>query len=112
MGEAILVRRGGGSEKMVFENYSTTPPLEHSTPTPLSVAKGDLAGASVGIYAIFTGGFGNSDVPVSSTNAYNNSLTRSIPTSLSVSRYSFAGASVGDYALFAVGLLNKVTPIS
>ena len=74
-----------------------------STPTALSQARSDLAGASVGNYALFAGGtIGSTTYPT--VDAYNSSLVRSTPTALSEARYSLAGASVGNYALFAGGL--------
>ena len=62
-------------------------------------ARNGLAGTSVGNYALFAGGSGNSNV----VDAYDTSLTRSTPTALSVARRSLAGASVRAYALFAGG---------
>lgn len=99
------------SSPTTYTYYSTvdayTTSLTRSTPTALGVARHSLAGASVGNYALFAGGYkGNKDsTPAyySIVDAYNTSLTRSTPTGLSQSRYSLAGASVGDYALFAGG---------
>ena len=79
--------------------YDTS--LTRSTPTTLSEARRDLAGASVGGYALFAGGAHSSNY--STVDAYNMSLTRSTPTTLSVVKYRLAGASVGKYALFAGG---------
>ena len=72
-----------------------------STPTGLSTARAYLAGASVGNYALFAGGY-NSGYK-SEVDAYDSSLTRSTPTGLSTARAYLAGASVGNYALFAGG---------
>ena len=103
MGEAIITRRGGSGEVIVeFDNFipsNTSPEFIHSTPTPLSVARSGLAGASVGNYALFAGGYSSRDT----VDAYDTSLTRSTPTALSVERRNLAGASVGNYALFAGG---------
>jgi hypothetical protein len=69
----------------------------------LSVARGYLAGASIGNYALFAGGYGSSPNYKDTVDAYNTSRTRSTPAALSVGRRYLAGASVGDYALFAGG---------
>ena len=74
--------------------------------TDLSVERRDLAGASVGNYALFAGGKSSSGI-TSTVNAYNSSLVRSTPTALSQARGNLAGASVGDYALFAGGYTNS-----
>jgi len=106
VGEAIITRRGGSGEVIVeFENFTpsntvASGELVHSTPTALSVARNSLAGASVGNYALFAGGYGGYRDTV---DAYNASLVRSTPTALSVARDRLAGASVGNYALFAGG---------
>ena len=108
MGEAIITRRGGSGEVIVeFDNFipSNIDPsdeeLIHSTPTALSVSRSSLAGASVGDYALFAGGY--DDFYRSTVDAYDTSLTRSTPTALSVRRADLTGASVGNYALFAGG---------
>jgi hypothetical protein len=107
MGEAIIARRGGSGEVIVeFDNFipsNISSELIHSAPTALSVARYSLAGASVGNYALFTGGEYGSDSYSSTVDAYNASLTRSTPTALSVARSGIAGASVGNHALFAGG---------
>ncbi len=109
MAEAIIARRGGAGEVIVeFENFTpsntvASGELVRSTPTALSVARTELAGASVGDYALFAGGYGNNADKTTTVDAYNTDLVRSTPTELSVARYSLAGASVGNYALFAGG---------
>ncbi len=75
--------------------------LKRSTPKALSTARSYLAGASVGNYALFGGGYASSYSTV--VDAYNTSLTRSTPTALSTARSFLAGASVGNYALFGGG---------
>ena len=81
----------------------------YGTATPLSAGRYNLAGASVGNYALFAGGFGSGEQ--SAVDAYNTSLTRSIPTTLSVARNQLAGASVGNYALFAGGYGNSSSAV-
>ena len=54
------------------------------TATNLSVGRMDLAGASVGNYALFAGG--NNSGNQSTVDAYNTSLTKFTPTSLSEAR--------------------------
>ena len=112
MGEAIIARRGGAGEAIVeFKSFTPTNTvaifhpdgeLIRSTPTALSVARYALAGASVGNYALFAGGYDGSNYR-NTVDAYDASLVRSTPTALSVARYALAGASVGNYALFAGG---------
>ena len=72
-----------------------------STPTGLSAYRNNLAGASVGNYALFAGGY--SGGRISTVDAYDSYLTRYSPSSLSTARFNLAGASVGNYALFAGG---------
>ena len=72
-------------------------------PPALRTAKQDLAGASVGNYALFAGGYNNGTSSDSTVDAYNSSLTRSTPSALRTARRNLAGASVGNYALFAGG---------
>mgnify|MGYP003602506334 CR=1 FL=1 len=93
--------------RMVFFLKGSTGKLSYyGTATALSVARMDLAGASVGNYALFGGGTDDESM-FTTVDAYNTSLTRSIPTSLSVARYYLVGASVGDYALFGGGTDNE-----
>lgn len=66
------------------------------------------ATASIGDYALFAGGRGNSSgsspfSTLSSVTAYNKSLTKSSPTDLVTPSYQLAGASQGTYALFGGG---------
>lgn len=71
---------------------------------PLTPERYELAGASVGNYALFAGGASRDHRKIYDTvDAYNTSLTHSTPTALSVARNNLAGASVGSYALFAGG---------
>jgi len=85
---------GGGETPKMLSYYGTA--------TPLSVARGYLAGASVGNYALFAGGYDGSTYS-STVDAYDASLTRTTPKALSSTREKLAGASVGNYALFAGG---------
>ena len=78
-----------------------TTSFTRSTPASLSVLRCYLAGASVGNYALFAGGYNNGHI--STVDAYDSYLTRYSPSSLSTARYKLAGASVGNYALFAGG---------
>ena len=74
--------------------------------SPLSEAREGLAGATVGNYALFAGGYGTalfSSKYYGTADAYNGSLVRSTPAVLSAARSDLAGASVGDYVVFAGG---------
>ena len=80
--------------------------LTRSTPTALSVARGDLAATSVGNYALFGGGYDatpDSTKAYSTVDAYNASLTRSVPTTLAAASGGPDATTVGNYALFAGG---------
>ena len=80
MAEAIITRRGGAGEVIVeFESFTPSNiiviphpdgRLFHFTPTPLSVARNDLAGASVGNYALFAGGQVDTTTRVDIVDAY------------------------------------------
>ena len=84
---------GGGETPKMLSYYGTA--------TPLSVARGYLAGASVGDYALFAGG--KDAYRKTTVDAYDASLTRTTPKALSSARNTLAGASNGNYALFAGG---------
>jgi hypothetical protein len=88
----------GSSNSAVVNAYNTS--MTRSTPTALSVGRGQLTGGTVGDYACFAGGY--STVRHDAVDAYDTSLTRTTPTVLSVAR-SVRGASIGNYLLFAGG---------
>ncbi len=69
----------------------------------LSQARYNLAGASIGNYALFGGGQ-NSDGVSSTVDAYSSDLTRTTPTPLQMPRRSLAAASNGTYAIFGGGV--------
>lgn len=60
-----------------------------------------LAGAQVGDYAVFSGGY--SGGKINKVQYFNTSFTCSYTTDLTVARMSHSGASIGNYALFAGG---------
>ena len=68
----------------------------------LSQGKYDLAATTVGNYALFGGGIGDS--ASNTVDAYDASFTKTIPTALSVARYNLAATNVGNYALFGGGI--------
>ena len=100
----------GGEITITFDNYNPTLPLLHHVTTPLSAARNDLAGASVGGYALFGGGHTGAAYSAV-VDAYNTDLTRSTPTALSAARQLLAGASVGGYALFGGGHTGAVSAV-
>ena len=58
MGEGLITRRNSSGVLIEFKNYyNSVEGLTYSTPTALSAARYDLAGASVGDYALFAGGY-------------------------------------------------------
>lgn len=80
--------------------------------TPLSVARYNLASASVGNYAIFCGGIGkdilsptsgSSHYQTNTVDAYDISLTRSAPPQLVEYKDGLAATTIGDYAVFGGG---------
>ena len=84
----------------MVDAYSSS--LTRTTPTTLATARYGLAGASVGSYALFAGGY-DGQVVVSAVEAYNGALTRSTATTLSTARCYLAGAKAKDYIIFAGG---------
>ena len=94
-----------------FINYNVeilptpTTPEYVGTITPLSQARQRLAATSVGNYALFGGGYGNSTY-FDIVDAYNSSFTSTIAAPLSKARDQLAATSVGNYALFGGGYGN------
>lgn len=82
-----------------------------STPTALSVARYDLAGVSVGVYALFLGGYGTAASKV--VDAYNESLVRSTPTEIGTARYGLRGIHTDDkkFALIGGGYISAVSKL-
>ena len=78
----------------------------YGTITPLSVARSNLAGATVGNYALFAGGSDSNTGEALAVDAYDSSLVKTNPTGLSVARSGLASATIGNYALFAGGFSN------
>lgn len=72
------------------------------TVNKLSEDRSELAATTVGNYALFGGGSGNSGIS-STVDAYNSSLSRTTATGLSVKRRDLTATTVGNYALFGGG---------
>ena len=110
MGSAIMSKRGGGYATVKFENYNDDVlierDLESSFTSYLSNPKESLAATTVGDYAIFAGGYGNSTY-YPTVDAYTSSLTKSAATSLSTGRSALAATTVSDYALFGGGNISS-----
>lgn len=81
---------------------TTSADVNRSTLTSLGTARQELAGTSVGNYALFGGGF--TTVASSAVDSYDNTFTRAAATSLSNARYRLAGAFVSSYGLFGGGI--------
>ena len=82
--------------------------LTRSTPTGLSVARYDLAAATVGNYALFAGGSGKK-LNYSTIDVYDSTLVRSNPVNLSTDRYDPVGITInGKYALFFGGCAGRI----
>ncbi len=71
----------------------------------LSVARYDLAAASVGNVAFFAGGA--ADASFNAVDVYNSATGAWTTAQLSVARWYLAAASVGNVALFAGGLTGS-----
>ena len=98
-----------GSEQLDANYYANvdaySDELVKTTATELSLARAEFAGASVGNYALFAGGYatGYGVSWRNTVDAYNSELVRSKATVLASGVSSLGGASVGTYALFAGG---------
>lgn len=101
---------GGAFTRVDYNIANTGLPLTRVNPTALSVARRELAGASIGNFALFAGGFSTGGVSAV-VDAYDTSLVRSTPTALSVAREKLIGASVGGYALFAGGTTGAISNV-
>lgn len=86
--------------------YNSSLVRTSSSRNALQEIKDNLAGASVGNYALFAGG-SNGSGHLDSVDAFNGSLTRTIVSTLGEKKYGMAGISIGDYAVFAGGVGNK-----
>ena len=87
--------------------YSKLLSLTRTTATPLSEARFDLTATSVGNYALFGGGYG--DTITATVDAYDASLTRTTATPLSEARVYLTATTVGNYALFGGGGYGDTT---
>ena len=79
------------------------------TTAALSVARGALAAASVGSFAIFAGGYDSQKNILNSVDLWNATSGVWSTSSLSVARYFPAATSVGDLALFAGGQTSSAS---
>ena len=79
MGESLITRRAGGGEATItFENYSPATNLTYISASDLSLARRYLAGASVGEYALFAGGYNGNSIYSSTVDAYCDNLELSL----------------------------------
>lgn len=101
--EYILFAGSGAGSSYSSIVWSIDPSLTRyvGQVTDLSVARSWLAGASLGNYALFAGGWNRGSY--NTVDAYDVSLTRTNPTGLSISRSLLTGTVVGNYALFGGG---------
>ena len=74
------------------------------------MVRGYLAATTLGDYAIFAGGYDNSDVS-NRVDIYDSSLTRLNYNYLTVARSYLAATTVGNYALFGGGNVNGYTKV-
>jgi len=77
------------------------------TTTTLSQARFDLAATSVGDFALFGGGIGNSDDSDAVVDIFNSTSGTWTTTTLPVAFVSLAATSVGKLALFGGGQVNN-----
>lgn len=108
VGKYILFAGGHGKDSTRYDTVDAyDKSLVRTEPDPLFEVSGDLAGASAGTYALFSGG-GNGLKPTAKSTAYDSSLTRLSVESLSSSRFGLAGATIGNYAIFAGGCGDSI----
>ena len=91
-------------QTVTFQNFTNiaSSPQQINDVKPLLTQSYNLAGASVGNYAIFAGGTDGAN-SLSNVVAYDDLFTQTIAQSLSVAGANLTGASVGNYAIFAGG---------
>ena len=97
-----MVNKSGNTYTILL--YGKLPSLTRTTATPLSEARFDLTATTVGDYALFGGGYGDTTV-----DAYDASLTRTTATPLSEARVYLTATTVGNYALFGGGYGDTTT---
>ena len=100
----IYIGDAGGQAQMIVGPFGVH--KYEGNVEKLSSARYDLAATTVGNYALFGGGWGNSKTS-DIVDAYDASLTRIAPTVLSSARYKLAATTVGNYALFAGGNISS-----
>lgn len=69
----------------------------------LSVKRSDLAGATIGNYALFAGGARSTTTDSAVVDYINSSLTRGTCASLTTEKGYLTGTTIGNYAIFAGG---------
>lgn len=108
-GTAVFFGGNDGSITNQIDSYNDS--LVHTNPTPRGSLIRSSAAASVGVYAVFCGGYSTGTAYVSNICpyivAFNKALTVSFPTQLSTPRSAHAGISIGDRAIFAGGYYNE-----
>ena len=83
----------------------------YGTITPLNEAKTNLAGGTIGDYALFAGGTtGGVSNTTATVETYNTSLVKSTVSSLNQGRYNLATANAGNYLLFVGGTTRSSRP--
>lgn len=110
MGNAVIPRRKGGSYATIeFENYENSTLTKHEVEN-LSEAKKYIAATSVGNYALFGGGWGESIT--NKVDAYNVNLVRTMPADLTEAKCNLAAAKTGEYGLFAGGYSTRAAYVT
>lgn len=104
-GVARKIKKGyigvGGVARLWFYNEKQ---ISYYGKTSSGITSGtyQLAGGSIGNYAVFAGGVTSS--PINTVYSYNTSLSRGTPTGLSQARSQFVGSSNGTYLIFGGGV--------
>jgi hypothetical protein len=105
---------GGGYERVGSLTYSSCKEVDaydssltRRNPFDFAYYRHDLAATSVGKYALFSGGFGNS--VLATTDAYDDSLTKVSINDMSDARAQFTATTIGKYALFGGGVYGSYT---
>lgn len=106
----IATNVSGGSAQTLVTAYDAN--FTKTTPSSqLSTEATDMAGGSIGDYALFAGGYNSRSGHLRNVTTYNSSLTRGSASSLGYSNrdpdYPLCHANVGDYVFFGGVITGK-----
>ncbi len=111
IGKARKIKKGyigiGGIARPFFSAEQKL--TYYGTTTELSVARENLAAATIGKYALFAGGSSSDSPRYATVDTYDKNLVKGVATDLSVAREDLTATVIGDYALFAGGYYYNST---